>query len=251
MGDFLVPTKQPITNLLDAVLLPRVLRWVAVVFRQNKQCGQLDPDGRPWTRIPAKDLAAQFEREDGVEVSVRRIQRSLERLVEAGYLARRQRTKWFGQRDYWYSWTDEEWVLQQHRPTAVARSSAATPQRETQRRSEASAAPLHNLRLPSTNQHSSRAERKVAPQLDGKGAVSVARGSCKGQQPTSRAPGKGNALETLRRTVQRATARGFGRQQPVAEVAGEPETWTQGEFRFTRLASGHLVKDSLLTAPVR
>jgi hypothetical protein len=184
-------------------------------------------------------------------VSVRRIQRSLERLVEAGYLARRQRTKWFGQRDYWYSWTDEEWVLQQHRPTAVARSSAATPQRETQRRSEASAAPLHNLRLPSKNQHSSRAERKVAPQLDGKGAVSVARGSHKGQQPTSRAPGRGNALETLRRTVQRAAARGFGRQQPVAEAAGEPETWTQGEFRFTRLTSGHVVKDSLLTAPVR
>jgi hypothetical protein len=180
-------------------------------------------------------------------VSVRRIQRSLERLVEAGYLARRQRTKWFGQRDYWYSWTDEEWVLQQHRPTAVARSSAATPQRETQRRSEASAAPLHNLRLPSTNQHSSRAERKVAPQLDGKGAVSVARGSCKGQQPTSRAPGRGNALETLRRTVQRAAARGFGAShEPVS-----PTTWVEGGYRWERKENGSLVKDPLATAPLR
>ena len=250
VGDFLVPTQQPITNLLDAVLLPRVLRWVAVVFRQNKQCGQLDPDGRPWTRIPAKDLASQFEREDGVEVSVRRIQRSLERLVEAGYLVRRQRTKWFGQRDYWYSWTDEEWALQQHRPTAVARSSSASPQSKHQRRSEASVAPVHGLPLPSTNQHSSRREQKVAPQLDREDAVSNARGAHKRQQPTSRAPGKGNALDTLQRVVQRASARGFGSHQKP-ETKPQPETWVDGTHRYTRLPSGHVVKDCLLTAPVR
>ena len=250
MGEFLVPTQQPLTNLLDAVLLPRVLRWVAVVFRQSKQCGQLDPDGRPWTRIPAKDLATQLEREDGVEVSVRRIQRSLERLVEAGYLERRQRTKWFGQRDYWYSWTDEEWALQQHRPTAVARSSSVSLQRETQRRSEASVAPLHDLPLPSSNQHSSRREQKVAPQLDRGSAVSNARGAYKGQEPTSRPRGRANPPETIQRVVQRATARGFGSHQKP-ETPPQADSWVDGADRYTRLPSGHVVKDSLLTAPVR
>jgi len=250
VGDFLVPTQQPLTNLLDAVLLPRVLRWVAVVFRQNKQCGQLDPDGRPWTRIPAKDLAAQLEREDGVEVSVRRIQRSLERLAEAGYLARRQRTKWFGQRDYWYSWTDEEWALQQNRPTAIARSSSASPQRETQRRSETSVASVQVLSLPSNHQHSSKTEREVAARLDQGSAVSDARGTHTVQQPTSGARGRGNALDTLQRVVQRAAARGFGsHHQPEAPT--EAESWVDGSYRYTRLVSGHVVKDSLLTAPVR
>jgi hypothetical protein len=211
VGDFLVPTQEPLTNLLDAVLLPRVLRWVAVVFRQNRPCGQLDPDGRPWTRIPAKDLAAQLEREDGVQVSVRRIQRSLERLAEAGYLERRQRTKWWGQRDYWYSWTDQEWGLQQHRPTAVGRSSSVSPQREPQCRSEASTPAVHILNLPSTHQHSSRGGQKVAPRLDQGSAVSTARGTHKGQQP----------LETLQRVVQRAVARGFGHQPPKLAAAAQ------------------------------
>jgi len=245
-----VPSNQPLTNPLDALLLKRVRCWIEVVFRQKTRCGQLDADGRPWSRIPASDLARQLEEQDGLEVSVRRIQRSLERLVEAGYLARRQRTKWFGQRDYWYSWTDDEWSLQQHRPTAVARSSSVTPQRETQRRSEASVPPVHVLPSPSSNQHSSKTEQKVAPQLDGQSPVTGTRGTHKGQQPTSRAPGRGNPLETLQRVVQRATARGFGSSQTVSEPP-QPETWVDGDYRYERLPSGHVVKDLLLTAPVR
>jgi len=240
-----VSTQQPLTNLLDAVLLPRVLRWVAVVFRQNKPCGQLDADGRPWSRIPAKDLAAQLEREDGVEVSVRRIQRSLERLAEAGYLARRQRSKWWGQRDYWYSWTDEEWALQQHRPTAVARSSSVTLQSKTQRRSEASVPPLQNLGSPSKNQHSSKTERKVASRLDGENACADPQRRSNGKQAPSPLPASKNPLQGLQRVVQRATARGFGACEP------EPKTWVEGERRYTRLPSGHVVWDSLITAPVR
>ena len=246
-GDFLVPTNLSLTTPLDAMLLGRVRRWIEVVFRQKTRCGQLDRDGRPWTRCPAKDLARQLEEQDGLVVSVRRIQRSLARLEEQGHFARQQRGIW--RRDFWYSFPDAEWELQQHRPTAV--QSKATLACEPSDGSQASPATVLNLDISSNNQNLYKRGRKVAPRLDGERAVSGARGSCKGQQPTSRAPGRGNALDTLQRVVQRAAARGFGRQQPVAEAAGEAETWTQGEFRFTRLASGHVVKDSLLTAPVR
>jgi hypothetical protein len=46
---------------------------------------------------------------------------------------------------------------------------------------------------------------------------------------------------------QRATARGFG----AAANQPELETWVEGDYRYTRLASGVVVKDSLATAPLR
>lgn len=244
----------PLTNPLDALLLPRVLRWVTVVFRQKSRCGHLDADGRPWTRLPAKDLVAQLEREEGLEVTVRRVQRSLERLAEAGYLTRTQRTKWWGQRDWWYSWTDGEWELQRCRPTALARSaSSVSSQGGRNQRSEASAVTVQVLPSPLNNQ-TSLEEGPVEPgptALDGAAACRGPRADSKGQGGQTPANRLAGSLQGLQRTVQRATARGFGRQQPVAEAAGEAESWTQGEFRFTRLASGLVVKDSLLTAPVR
>ena len=246
MGDFLVSTNLPLTNPLDALLLGRVRRWVEVVFRQRTKCGQLDPDGRPWTRCPAKDLARQLEEQEGLVVSERRIQRSLARLEEEGHFARQQRGIW--RRDYWYSFSDAEWQLQQHRPTAV--QSKATLASEPSDASQASPATVLNLDIPSNNQNLYRRERKVAPQLDQESAVSNARGTHKGQQPSSRARGRGNALDTLQRVVQRAAARGFGSHQQ-SETPPQAESWVDGADRYTRLPSGHVVKDSLLTAPVR
>ena len=37
----------------------------------------------------------------------------------------------------------------------------------------------------------------------------------------------------------------------VGTVTPQPETWVECGFRFTRLESGHLVKDSLSIAPLR
>ena len=54
-------------------------------------------------------------------------------------------------------------------------------------------------------------------------------------------------LQGLAGVVQRATARGFG----AAAKQPEPETWVEGDYRYTRLASGVVVKDSLATAPLR
>jgi len=243
VGDFLVPTNLPPETPLDSVLLGRVRRWVEVVFRQRTKCGQLDRDGRPWTRCPAKDLARQLEEHDGLVVSERRIQRSLARLAEQGHFARQQRCIW--RRDFWYSFSDAEWQLQQHRPTAV--QSRVTVVSEPSDGSQASPVTPINLVIPSNNQNLSRRERKVAPQLDRESAVSNARGTHKGQEPTSRAPGRANPPDTLQGVVQRATARGFGAShKPVS-----PTTWVEGGYRWERKANGSLVKDPLLTAPLR
>lgn len=252
-GHFLVPVSASLTNPLDALILPRVLRWIAVVFRQKSKCGHLDAeDGRPWTRLPAKDLASQLLREEGLSVSVRRIQRSLERLVEEGHLARCQRTKWWGQRDFWYSWTDEEWALQQHRPTAVARSSSASSQSARHRRSEASVPSPENLSIHLLTQTTSKTERTSATSsLDGSDAYVPLQGASatpKGHSPHS--DGK-DTVQALRRVVQRATARGFGGSSQPDTPLPQAESWIDGGFRFTRLPSGHVVKDSLDTAPLR
>jgi len=257
-GHFYVSAcKTPLTNPLDALLLPRVLRWVAVVFRQKSKCGYLDAQGRPWTRLPAKDLVEQLEEEDQLSVSTRTVQRSLERLVEAGYLTRLQRTKWWGQRDYWYSWTDDEWELHQHRPTAASRRSpaAVTLQREPSCRPEASALTVQGSTSSSSSTQSSKsnptAEQKVASPLDGAG-VCAGRQRASGGQVTQRsAKASKGVLQGLAGVVQRATARGFGGSSQPDTPLRQAETWIDAGFRFTRLPSGHLVKDSLTTAPLR
>mgnify|MGYP006290688897 CR=1 FL=1 len=245
----------PLTNPLDALLLPRVLRWVSVVFRQKSKCGHLDTaDGRPWSRIPAKDLAAQLEREEGLEVSVRRIQRSLERLVEAGYLARCQRTKWWGQRDWWYSWSDAEWSLQQHRPTAVARSSSVSSQGVRNRRSEASAATVQVLGTPLNTQTSLKAERKTASQFDREGPCAASQGGSVGATGQRSQQRRQSTLQTLLRTVQRAEARGFASvANPGSNPDGTTEVkrWVQDGFVFVEQPNGLVTKDPVATAPMR
>ena len=239
-------TNLSLTNPLDALLLGRVRRWVEVVFRQRTKCGQLDRDGRPWTRCPAKDLARQLEEQEGLVVSERRIQRSLARLEEQGHFSRQQRGIW--RRDFWYSFSDAEWQLQQHRPTAV--QSKVTLASEPSDASQASPVTVLNLDIKSNNQNLSRGTREVASQLGGKSAVSGTRGTYKGQEPTSRARGSGNALDTLQRVVQRAEARGFGSCGTVPEPQ-QPETWVEGGYRWELTADGRKLKDPLATAFLR
>lgn len=246
------------TNIpLDSMLLSRVRRWVEVVFRQRTACGQLDPDGRPWTRCPAKDLARQLEEQDGLVVSVRRIQRSLARLEAEGYLARQQRGIW--RRDFWYSFPDAEWELQKHRPTALANASAPSPKvspaREPRRRQQASRVTGENLDIPSSNQNLSKTKRKVAPRLDGESGVSVAKGAYKGQQGGSKGFGQvrgekstGNPLKAL---VERACALGGKPFETEWEPTVHGNRWIEHGYVFTRLESGQVVVDSLETAPLR
>ncbi len=263
-----MPASLSLTNPLDAMLLGRVRRWVEVVFRQRTKCGQLDSDGRPWTRCPAKDLARQLEEQEGLVVSERRIQRSLARLEEQGHFARQQRGIW--RRDFWYSFPDSEWELQKHRPVAVAavaKGHGSTPPRtvtlasEPSDASQASPVTVLNLDIPSKNQNLSRAERKTASQFDGKSACADRKGASGDlrtqphpQVPTGTLQGRLSALGTLKQVVQRATARGFGgnnQSKDPEATAPNRETWVEGEYRFTRLESGHVVVDPLATAPLR
>lgn len=249
-GTLLVPTHQPLTNPLDALLLARVRRWVEVVFRQRSKCGQLDKDGRPWTRLPASDLARQLEEQEGLTVAPRRIQRSLARLAEGGYLARQQRGVW--RRDFWYSFPDTEWELQQHRPTAVSNVTLAS---ERSCRNDASVVTGEVLSIPSSNQNSSKTERTAATSsLDGKERCAPQQGArARRNGPNPRQRGIG-ALQDLPRTVQRAVARGFAsKDQPQTAQPPTPqtETWVQGQFRYERLPNGVVVKDGLATAPLR
>lgn len=260
MGDSLVSTPQPLTNPLDALLLPRVLWWVAVVFRQRTKCGHLDKDGRPWTRLPAKDLVKQLEEGDSLSVSTRTVQRSLERLVESGHLCRKQRTKWWGQRDYWYTWTDTEWALQQHRPTALARGAQGTASKvssegERKQHSEATVPSVQVLSAPLLTQHSLEGDPS-RPTSSGNraGSARATQATLQGQRSEStRQPRRGRglqALQGLQGVAQRAAARGFGGSK-TPELAPQADTWVEGTWRFTRLPSGHVVKDDLATAPLR
>jgi len=251
-----VATPQPLTNLLDALLLARVRRWVEVVFRQKSKCGQLDRDGRPWTRLPASDLARQLEEQEGVVVSVRRIQRSLARLVEAGYLDRQQRGVW--RRDFWYSFAGAEWDLQQHRPTAAVNVTLAS---DPSRRNHASEVTDENLGIPSKNQKLLKTERTTASRVDGKNGCAGRQGAWKGQndqrpqQPSASAlQRRAGIAEGLKRAVQRASALGFGAKSgaPVpTQQAQHGETWVVDGVRYEQLANGLVVKDPLTTAPLR
>ena len=230
-GKFSVPnTKTPLSHPLDAMLLPMVERWVAVVLRQKTKCGHLDKDGRPWTRLPAKNLVAQLEREQGLVVTVRRVQRSLERLADLGCLARLQRTAWWGQRDFWYSMPDEEW-----QPTPPpAPSTTETPETVEPRRSETTLVSGQILDSP------------LPPQTTG------LEGSVGPRAEKSKPPAKPMALdpallEGVRRTAQRAAARGVG----APACPASQSSWIEGGQRYTRLASGHVVIEPLATAFLR
>lgn len=245
-----MPENQTITNALDLLLLKRVRGWIEVVFRQKTQCGQLDADGRPWSRIPASYLARQLEEQEGFVVTERRIQRSLARLADAGFFGRHQRGIW--RRDFWYSFSDAEWELQRCRPTAA--SHTATHAKVPSCRKQASPVTGVYLNIPSTNHNLSKKERKVAVRLNGVGSCAAPQGGSAGANPPTGRSRSNTPLQGLVRVVQRATARGFA-SASSSLVNPDPqtllETWEESGFRFTRLASGLVVKDSLLTAPVR
>jgi len=250
-----VSTDLPLTNLLDALLLKRVRRWVEVVFQQRTKCGQLDRDGRPWSRCPAKDLAAQLLEQENLVVEERRIQRSLARLAKAGYFARQQRGVW--RRDYWYSFPDTEWELQQHRPLAV--QTKVTVASEPSDGSQASPVTVQNLGICSNNQNLSKTERtRATSSLDGAGHCVTPQGASGGKRaPLSRKGGKDAAqgrlggVDELQRAVQRANARGFAVSKQPSAPKPQAETWVEGGYRWERTADGRTLKDPLATAFLR
>ena len=103
---------------LASLCLGVVRGWINVA-RKGKG-GQKDPDGTPWTRLPAEQLRDQLEDEYNVSVHTRTIQRALKELATTGHLRRQQRWKHRYRRDYWYSVPEREEQLRMHLPRTVA-----------------------------------------------------------------------------------------------------------------------------------
>lgn len=97
-------TVPPCLSPLESLCFEQVSFWVGVVARNRGSSGRL-ASGRPWTRLPAKDLVANLKgRLPFLSVSVRQVRAALRRLVELGLLVREQ--FWQSERcrsDYWYS----------------------------------------------------------------------------------------------------------------------------------------------------
>ena len=97
-------TVPPCLSPLESLCFEQVSFWVGVVARNRGSSGRL-ASGRPWTRLPAKDLAANLEeRLPFLSVTVRQVRKALGRLVELGLVVREQ--FWQSERgrsDYWYS----------------------------------------------------------------------------------------------------------------------------------------------------
>jgi hypothetical protein len=100
-----------------------VTGWLRVVRRGK---GGEVRNGVPYTRLKASEVREQLEREEGVGVSTKTVQRALTELVEAGRLTRRQLYKHRYNRTYWYAPSEQEQQAERHRPSAVARRHRAT-----------------------------------------------------------------------------------------------------------------------------
>ena len=242
------PNRQGLTPV--AALCLRVVKgWLRVV-RQGKG-GELR-NGVPYTRLKAEEVREQLEREEGVEVSTKTIQRALTQLVEGGHLTRRQLYKHRYNRTYWYAPSKAEQEAERHRPSVVAKQPPATGGTKGSSRStpkgaaERSAVSLQALRaqLPSSTQKTASSQKAQQPQTGEatcgqpepqQEAVSKAWGK---RRPTAQTPRTGahsgrlqQAQQRLAEVVQRAAAyKGFGITQqgsaskPVPPVAYKAES---------------------------
>lgn len=138
---------------LASLCLGVVRGWINVA-RKGKG-GQKDPDGTPWTRLPAEQLRDQLEDEYNVSVHTRTIQRALKELASTGHLRRQQRWKHRYRRDYWYSVPKAEEQLRMHLPRSVA-SRYKSERRERSVPTETTRASVQVLPTPISNTHFSQ-----------------------------------------------------------------------------------------------
>ena len=240
---------RPRISPVASVCLRVVKGWLRVVSKGKG--GELR-NGVPYTRLKASEVKEQLEREEGVEVSTKTIQRALTQLVEAGHLSRRQLYKHCYNRTYWYAPSEQEQQAQRHRPQVVAATYASQSKQQRQpvatERSQVSSQSLNTQITYSTLKTGSQpasqqpptgeavSEAPEAPQE----AVSKAWGKRRPTAQPTRTVGHGGRLQqaqqALHTAIQRATARGFGKatsnSTPVApiEVRYKAESANQAGF---------------------
>ena len=214
------PNRQGLTPV--AALCLRVVKgWLRVVSRGKG--GELR-NGVPYTRLKASEVREQLEREEGVEVSTKTIQRALTQLVVGGHLTRRQLYKHRYNRTYWYAPSKAEQQAEQQRPSVVAASKQSLRQSQ-EGKHERSAVSLQALKAqinpslqeaaskPATQQPTTEKAPCGQPEPQQE-AVSKAWGKRRPTAPTPRTGRQSNRLQQAQQAlvavVQRATAKGFG-----------------------------------------
>ncbi|GCE65656.1 hypothetical protein OMCYN_01602 [cyanobiont of Ornithocercus magnificus] len=93
---------------LAGICFNLIKSWVEVARRGKG--GDIDANGTPWTRLPARELRDQVLSGFSTEVSTRTVYRALDYLVELKLVRRekrKQRRRWSNQ-DYWYTIPTEE-----------------------------------------------------------------------------------------------------------------------------------------------
>lgn len=219
-----------------ALCLQIIKRWIYVV-RKGKG-GELR-NGVPYTRLKASELREQLEREQGVEVSTKTVQRALTVLVDAGYLSRRQLYKHRYNRTYWYAPGERELQAERHRPQAVAAQFAeqASPRPTQSGVTERSAVSLQALKGQVTTSLQSKPSSQTAKQ------PTTEEAPCGPQEPRQEAVSKAwgkpvpaatrlrtgahssrlqQAQQRLAEVVQRARAKGFGFTAPEQQAKAQP-----------------------------
>ena len=240
---------RPRISPVASVCLRVVKGWLRVVSKGKG--GELR-NGVPYTRLKASEVKEQLEREEGVEVSTKTIQRALTQLVEAGHLSRRQLYKHCYNRTYWYAPSEQEQQAQRHRPQVVAATYANQSKQQSQQvpteRSQVSSQSLntqitYSFLKEGNGQTAEQPQRKEAPSGQPEPqqeAISKAWGKRRHTAPTPPTVGHGGRLQqaqqALHTAIQRATARGFGKatsnSTPVApiEVRYKAESANQAGF---------------------
>ncbi|GCE65835.1 hypothetical protein OMCYN_01781 [cyanobiont of Ornithocercus magnificus] len=104
---------------LAGICFNLIKSWVEVARRGKG--GDIDANGTPWTRLPARELRDQVLSGFSTEVSTRTIYRALDYLVEYKLVRRekRHRRRRWSNQDYWYTIPTEQ-------PTATASSGSET-----------------------------------------------------------------------------------------------------------------------------
>lgn len=237
------PVAAPALSALESLCLDQVLFWVGVVARSRGRSGRV-VNGVPYTRLPAGDLVRNLtERFPFLSVTLRQVRLALTRLVELGLLVREQ--FWQSERkrsDYFYA-VPPAGGAPQVTPEEPAARSGGDPGGTSSLKTLLSTQPVQEV-LTHGDQQPVDGRGALVPSLP-VSAVPVA--------PVRQRRGFA-ALGALKPVVQRAEARGFAAGVPGGSTPAAPNTvatWVEGGFRFTRLVSGHLVKDSVACAPLR
>lgn len=100
------PTNLPPMTPVEALALSCIKYWIKVVEHKNGSCGEIDSDGRPWTRVSATECAEWIEQFYECPVSPRQCQNALRKLGRTGRITREQRNLHRWSQAYSYSLPD-------------------------------------------------------------------------------------------------------------------------------------------------